>query len=93
MYRVIKPTKSEEKLVEGFSVIGSLWSCMCLSGWMQLVCIIFAFYLLFKCNRHPGIGGAICACCCPCCYIIYKVLQQKGICVGYVGGRPPKHHY
>lgn len=42
---------------------------------LHILCMIYAFYLMFKCNRELNIGAFLFACCCPFIYILYHLID------------------
>jgi len=63
--------ETKKSIIEKFSNSGgySYYSIF------HLFCMIYAFYLMIKCNREPNIGAILFACCCPFIYILYHLID------------------
>lgn len=77
---------SETQTTEGFWDV----SLFGIGGLSWCLCALLAVYLLFTCKRNFSWFGAIVAILCPCCYILYIGVTERGFCSGYVRGIKPK---
>ena len=44
-----------------------------ISGVIQSLLLLVALYFSFKCNKGFNLGSVLLACCCPICYIAYRL--------------------
>lgn len=61
-----------------------------LVGMIHFIAIIFAFYLMVKCNGRFKFLTFIVVICCPWLYILFTLAVEKGFCKDYYHGKPPK---
>ena len=43
------------------------------SSIVQTIVLLGALYLSFKCNKGFNLGSVLLACCCPICYLAYRL--------------------
>lgn len=83
--------ETEVPVVEGFgSVMNGFWGC---GGLSYCISFMLAIFLMFKCKRNFSWIGLIVAMFCPCCYLLYIAISEKGFCSGYVRGVKPHYTY
>ena len=44
-----------------------------ISSLIQTIILLGALYLSFKCNKGFNLGSVLLSCCCPICYVAYRL--------------------
>ena len=63
--------ETKKNLIETFGNSSGYYSIF------HIFCMIYAFYLMFKCNKELNIGAFLFACCCPFIYILYHLIDAN----------------
>ena len=89
MNQVINKRDDENK--EHFTVVNTNKNTILFStyGILHFFAFLFALYLSFKCNGGFNVLHFLVAFFCPWIYIVYILATRKGICSGYIKGKPP----
>jgi hypothetical protein len=69
----IKKEEKKKKIIEGFSIGGTIFSIV------HCIAFIYAIFLSFRCNETFNLLHFLIACCCPYFYIIYYFVSLKNI--------------
>ena len=69
-YKNLQKSKNDTSIKETFSNQNPINT---LNSSIQLIILIFALYLAFKCSNGFDIGQVLLACCCSPCYIAYRL--------------------